>query len=452
MDSREQKFIQLTEFPIPPLVLRLAAPAVASMLITALYNAADSYFVSSISDTAVGSIGVIFSFMAVVQAMGFMFGHGTGNYLSRELGRKNYTDSGAMAVNGFVLAFLSGLLISVCGLIFLEPLARFLGSTETILPYAMDYLRCILIAAPFQTAALCLNNELRFQGNAKYGMLGLGFGALLNIGLDPLLISVADMGVTGAGIATMSSQIISFGILIFCTFRGGNMPMKLSRFRLTGFFLREIFRGGIPSFMRQVIGSVATILLNYALKPYGDNAIAAMTVVSRVMMILVSIIIGVGQGFQPVCGMNYGAGKHGRVLKAFRFAVTLSTVILALGGVFGFIFAKPIVGFFASEAETIEIGARALRYQCLPAVLSGVYMTGSMMLQNLGFSLKATILAIARQGIVFIPLILVLPRLFGLTGAIISQPISDFISFIIAVPMLLPELKRLRGNGSEDNL
>ena len=450
MDSREQKRIQLTTLPIPPLVLRLAAPAVVSMLITALYNAADSYFVSSINDTAVGSIGVIFSFMAVVQAVGFMFGHGAGNYLSRELGRKNYQDSGAMAVNGFVLAFLTGLLISIAGLCFLEPLARFLGSTETILPYATAYLRCILIAAPFQTAALCLNNELRFQGNAKYGMLGLGFGALLNIGLDPLLINVAGLGVTGAGVATMVSQIIGFCVLIFCTFRGGNMPMLLSRFRLTRFYVREIFRGGIPSFMRQVIGSVATILLNYALKPYGDNAIAAMTVVSRVMMILVSIIIGIGQGFQPVCGMNYGAGKRDRVLKAFWFAVSLSTAILGIGGLIGFIFAKPVIGFFASEAETIEIGARALRYQCLPALLSGFYMTGSMMLQNLGISLKATVLSITRQGIIFIPLILILPRLFGLTGAIVCQPISDFISFIIAVPMLLPEIRKLRADGAEN--
>ena len=444
MDSREKKYIKLTTLPIPPLVLRMAAPAVVSMLITAVYNAADSYFVSDINDSAVGSVGVVFSFMAVVQAVGFMFGHGAGNFISRELGKKNYEESGRMAVTSAVLAFSAGLAISAFGLIFLEPLARFLGSTDTILPYAKEYLLYILIAAPFQTCALCLNNELRFQGNAKHGMLGLGFGALLNMGLDPLLISVFHMGVSGAGVATMCSQIIGLCILVFCTFRGGNMPMRLSRFKLTKAYAAEIFRGGIPSFMRQVIGSVATILLNYALKPHGDNAIAAMTVVSRVMMILASIVIGIGQGFQPVCGMNYGAGKIDRVLKAFRFAVLLSTGILLVGSVFGFIFAEPVIGFFAGEDATVEIGVRALRYQCVPAVLSGFYMMGSMMMQNLGFSLKATVLAVARQGIVFIPLILLLPRLFGLTGALAAQPAADLCSFLISVPLLAPEIAKLK--------
>ena len=449
MDSREKKFIRLTTLPIPPLVLRMAAPAVVSMLITAVYNAADSYFVSVIGDSAVGSVGVVFSFMAVIQAFGFMFGHGAGNFISRELGKKNYEDSGRMAVTGVVLAFLTGAVISVSGLLFLEPLARFLGSTDTILPYAKEYLFYILIAAPFQTAALCLNNELRFQGNAKHGMLGLGSGALLNMGLDPLLISVFGLGVSGAGIATMSSQIIGFCILVFCTFRGGNMPLYLNRFRFNGSVAAEILRGGIPSFMRQVIGSVATILLNYALKPYGDNAIAAMTVVSRVMMILASVVIGIGQGFQPVCGMNYGAGKVDRVLKAFRFSVLLSTCVLVVGSVAGYIFTEPIIGFFAGEDATVAIGVRALRYQCIPAVLSGFYMMGSMMMQNLGHSVKATVLAIARQGLLFIPLILVMPRILGLTGAITAQPASDLFSFLISLPLLAPELRKLKKQGTE---
>lgn len=444
MDKTEEKYIKLTTWPVPKLLLTLSAPAIASMLITAVYNAADSYFVSSINDTAVGSIGVIFSFMAIIQAVGFMFGHGAGNFMSRELGKKNYRQAGEIAVTAAVFSFCVGLILSVFGLIFLDELALFLGSTETILPYAKDYLRYILIAAPFQTTALTLNNQLRFQGNAKHGMIGLGFGAILNMGLDPVLISVFDMGVAGAGIATMVSQIISFVILVTMTFRGGNMPMKLTRFRVNAFYIKEIFRGGIPSFGRQVIGSVATILLNYALKPYGDTAIAAMTVVAKVAQILMSILIGLGQGFQPVCGMNYGAGKKDRVLEAFRDTVLMSSAVLVAGSVLGFIFAEPVVGFFASEADTISVGARALRYQAIPASISAFYMIGSMMLQNLGKSFKATVLAISRQGIIFIPLILILPRLFGLTGAIIAQPVSDLISFIVALPLLIPELKKLK--------
>ena len=444
MDKTEAKFIRLTTQPVFKLLCALSAPAIVGMLITAIYNAADSYFVSKINDSAVGSIGVIFSFMAIIQAVGFMCGHGAGNFMSRELGKKNYEDSGKIAVTGAVIAFILGGVLAVSGLCFLDPLAMFLGSTETILPYARDYLRFILIAAPFQTAALTLNNELRFQGNARQGMVGIGFGAILNMGLDPILISVAGLGVTGAGISTMVSQIVSFCLLVFFTFRGGNMPLKLNRFTPNGRFLKEIFRGGIPSFGRQVIGSVATILLNYALKPYGDNAIAAMAVVSKVSMIVLSVVIGLGQGFQPLCGMNFGAKKYDRVLKAFYITVFSSTVVLVLGALAGFLFTQPIISFFASEEETIAIGVKALRLQLLPAVFSAFYLIGSMMLQNLGKSFRATVLAISRQGIMFMPLILILPHFFGLTGALIAQPVSDFLSFLIGVPMVVLQVRELR--------
>lgn len=443
LDKTEEKYIRLTTRPLFPLLTALSAPAVASMLITAVYNAADSYFVSTVNDSAVGSIGVVFSFMAVLQAVGFMFGHGAGNYMSRELGKKNYDGAGRLAVTAFVLSFLTGLVIGVAGLVFLEPLARFLGSTDTILPYAKNYLKYILIAAPFQTASLTLNNQLRFQGNTKHGLIGLGVGAVLNMGLDPLFISGLGMNTDGAGLATMISQIVSFVILVFCTFIGGNMPMKLSRFTLTKAFAKEIFTGGIPSLGRQTIGSVATVLLNFSLKPYGDCAIAAMTVVARITQILLSVLIGLGQGFQPVCGMNYGAEKYDRVIKAFKITVLSGTVVLTLGAVFGCVFAEPLVRVFANEDETIRIAARALRFQLVPAAFSAFYMIGSMLLQNLGRSAKATVLAVSRQGIVFLPLILVLPRIFGLTGALLCQPISDVISIFMSLPMLLPELKKL---------
>ena len=450
MDKTEAKYIRLTTQPVFKLLCALSAPAIVGMLITAIYNAADSYFVSRINDSAVGSIGVIFSFMAIIQAVGFMCGHGAGNFMSRELGKKNYEDSGKIAVTGVVIAFCIGGVLAVGGLCFLDPLAMFLGSTETILPYARDYLRFILIAAPFQTAALTLNNELRFQGNARQGMIGIGFGAVLNMGLDPLLISVVGLGVSGAGISTMVSQIVSFFLLVFFTFRGGNMPLKLNRFSPTGRFLKEIFRGGIPSFGRQVIGSVATILLNYALKPYGDNAIAAMAVVSKVSMIVLSVVIGLGQGFQPLCGMNYGAKKYARLRKAFwvtvkpPITVLSSTVVLVLGALVGFLFTRPVISFFASEEETVVIGVKALRLQMLPAVFSAFYLIGSMMLQNLGKSLRATVLAISRQGIMFMPLILILPRFFGLTGALVAQPVSDFLSFLIGVPLVVSQVRELR--------
>ncbi len=443
MDKTEAKFIKLTTKPLLPLLASLSAPAVASMLITAIYNAADSFFVSKVNDSAVGSIGVIFSFMAVLQAVGFMFGHGAGNYMSRELGKKNYEGAGSIAVTAYVLSFATGAVIGIVGLIFIEPLARLLGSTDTILPYAVNYLKFILIAAPFQTASLTLNNQLRFQGNTKHGLIGLGVGAVLNMGLDPLFIVVLGMNTDGAGLATMLSQMISFCILTGCTFIGGNMPMKLKRFKLNAAVAKEIFFGGLPSLGRQTIGSVATVLLNFALKPYGDCAIAAVAVVARIMQILVSIIIGFGQGFQPVCGMNYGAEKYDRVVNAFKITVITGTVVLVTGAVVGLIFAEPVVSIFANEDETIEIAARVLRLQLVPLAFSAFYLIGSMLLQNLGRSAKATVLAISRQGIVFLPLILILPHFFGLTGAIISQPISDSITAVISLPLLIPDLKTL---------
>jgi len=423
----------------------MSAPAIISMLVTAVYNAADSYFVSSLGDAATGSTGVVYSFMAIRQAVGFMFGHGAGNYMSRQLGKKDYTSSGKIAVTAAVLSFFCGLVLTVAGLIFIEPLALFLGSTKTILPYAKDYLRFILIAAPFQTVSLTLNNQLRFQGNAKHGMLGLGLGAIINMGLDPLFITGLGMGVRGAGLATMISQLFSFCVLVFLTFRGGNMPMKLNRFTPSAEFLKEIFRGGIPSFGRNVIGSVATILLNNVLKANceNDSAIAAMTIVSRVSWILMAVLIGIGQGFQPICGMNYGAKKYDRVLKAFRLAVLSSTAVLFVGGLICFIFARPICSAFATETETIDTAVLALRVQLVPLVFSAFYVIGGMMLQNLGRSLRATVLAISRQGLAFIPLILILPRYFGLGGAIVAQPVADIITGLISVPLLYPELRSL---------
>lgn len=447
MDKKEAKFIQMTTRPVTPLLLKMSAPAVVSMLITAIYNAADSYFVSSVdkgtgSNAAVGSIGVIFSFMAILQAFGFMYGHGSGNYISRELGKKNYADAQKMAVTGVGLSFLTGLLISVLGLTFLDELALFLGSTQTILPYARAYLRYILIAAPFQCAALTMNNQLRFQGNAKHGTIGLGFGALLNMGLDPLLIP--HFGVSGAGIATLVGQTVSFCILIALTFTGGNLSMKPRAFSVTGARLTEILRGGVPSFARQIIGSVATILLNYALKEFGsDDAIAAMSVVGRMTMIVASVVIGIGQGFQPICGMNYGAGKIDRVLSAFYKAVLLSTGVYVLGAVVGIPFAPLILPHFVTGGA-IPIGVRALRYQLVPMIFSAYYMTGSMMLQNLGASGKATVLAVARQGLTFIPLILILPRFMGLEGALLAQPISDLICVLLAFPLMIPETRKLK--------
>ena len=301
----------------------------------------DTYFVGQLhSNSATGAVGVVFSLMAVIQAVGFFFGHGSGNYISRQLGRHETADAEKMAATGVTLAFLAGCVILVLGQIFLTPLARLLGSTDTILPYARSYLRIILLGAPYMTASFVLNNQLRFQGSAAYGMVGIAAGAVLNVGLDPLLIFGLNMGVAGAALATILSQLASFCMLLLGCARGGNLRIRLKNLCVRRDLFLEIGKGGLPSLCRQGLASIATICLNRSAGLYGDAAIAAMSVVSRAMMLAQSALIGFGQGFQPVCGFNYGAGLYHRVKEGFRFCVKWSTVFLTAVSVLGLVLAR----------------------------------------------------------------------------------------------------------------
>jgi len=320
MITQEEKFIQMTQPPVEKLILKLAVPCIISMLVTSFYNMADTFFVGMLkSNAATGAVGVVFSMMAIIQAVGFFFGQGSGNYISRMLGQKHYDEASTMAANGFFLSLATGVLICVLGQIFLEPLAYLLGSTDTILPYTKEYLRVILLGAPWMMASLVLNNQLRFQGSAMYSMVGITTGAVLNIALDPIMIFTLDLGVAGAGWATIISQFVSFLILLTGCAKGSNIHIKPKYFRINWFYLKQMARGGLPSLARQSLASVATICLNHAARPYGDVVIAAMGVVQRIAMFGASAMIGFGQGFQPFCGFNYGAGLYKRVKKGFWF-------------------------------------------------------------------------------------------------------------------------------------
>lgn len=349
-----------------------------------------------------------------------------------------------MAANGFFLAFLCGLFVMAGGLVFLKPLAVALGSTPTILPYTEDYLRIILIGAPFMTSSLVLNNQLRFQGSAAYAMVGIVTGAVINIVLDPLLIFVCGMGVAGAAAATVISQFCSFLLLLFQSRKGGNIRIQFCNFKPNGHYVKEICRGGIPSLCRQGLASISGILLNHGAGLHGDEAIAAMSIVSRVTMFASSALIGFGQGFQPVCGFNYGAKLYGRVREGFAFCVKYATLFLVGISIVGALLAPGIIGLFRKgDAEVIEIGALALRMQCLAFPLTGWIIMSNMMLQSIGKALKASILAAARQGLFFIPLILLLPRIFGLFGVEVCQTVSDVLSFALAVPLCVSVLKEM---------
>ena len=445
MDEQQaQKFHQMTETPVGPLICRLALPCILSMLVTAFYNMADTFFVGMLkNDSVTGAVGVVFSLMAVIQAVGFFFGHGSGNFISRELGKQHFDEASNMAATGFFSALATGLLICVLGQVFLEPLAVLLGSTPTILPYSTAYLRVILIGAPWMTASLVLNNQLRFQGSAVYGMVGIISGAVLNIALDPLLIFGFDMGIAGAAWATIFSQFVSFCLLLVGCSRGGNLRIRISRVQLKWFYFKRIIQGGLPSLGRQGLASVATICLNRAAGPYGDAAIAAMSVVQRIMMFGASTMIGFGQGFQPVCGFNYGARLYKRVRDGFWFCVKTATVFLLAVGILGFVFAPQLIALFRDSPEVIAFGAAALRFQCVTFFFQGWIVMSNMMLQTMGRTVPATFLAMARQGIFFIPLVWILSSTLGFLGVQMTQAVSDVLTLACAIPIQMKVLREL---------
>lgn len=449
----EEKRKYLTEEKIPTLVLNMAVPSIISMLITSFYNMADTFFVGQIGTTATAAVGVIFPLMSIIQALGFTFGHGSGNYISRKLGQGEVEDAKKMAATGFVSALVAGAIFGLVGLIFLDGLVGILGATPTIAPYARQYAMYILIGTPFMASSLVLNNQLRFQGSAFFGMIGMGVGAVLNIALDPLFIFALDMGVSGAALATILSQIVSFCLLLRGCTRGGNIAISLKNFSPSWARYKEIARGGTPSLFRQGLGSVATICLNFAAGIYGDAAIAGMSIVTRVLQFANSAIIGLGQGFQPVCGFNYGAKLYGRVRKAFWFTVSLAFCVLLIGSIVGIAFAPQIIAIFRKEdLEVIKIGALSLRLQCIFLPLSAFVVGSNMMLQTIGKPVKASISAAARTGLFFVPAILILPQFFGLLGVQMSQAVADLCSFVLCVPLAgttLLEMKRLEKERAE---
>lgn len=429
--SQEQKFEMMTEAPIPGLIGRLAVPTIISMLITSFYNMADTFFVGKIGTSATAAVGVVFPVMAIIQALGFFCGHGSGNSISRHLGSKDVQSARELASTGFFLAFALGTLLMVLGLVFLDPLSHLLGSTKTIFPYTRDYLRFILLGAPYMTAQLVLNNQLRFQGNAFYAMIGITSGGVLNVILDPIFIFVFDLGISGAAIATILSQFVSFCLLLVGLRVSKCIPIHLRNVRLTALRLREIMGGGLPSLFRQGLGSVATTTLNIAANPYGDAAIAAMSVVSRIMMFANSALIGFGQGFQPVCGFNYGAGRNDRVREAFWFCVKVSTAVLLGLAVLGGFLSGHLIWIFRNDPDVIQIGTTALRFQCVTFALNGWIIMNNMMMQTMGKTVPATILAASRQGLFFIPALLILPQFLGLTGIQCAQAVSDVFTFAL---------------------
>lgn len=442
--AQENKYIRMTTLPVRRLVCSMALPSIASMLVTAFYNMADTFFVGKISTQATGAIGIVFSYMALVQAISFFFGHGCGNYISRELGRKNIDKAQQMASAGFFTAVFTGIFIGITGTLFMKPVLHALGATDTIMPEAEKYFRYILIATPFIMGSFVLNNIMRMQGNARLAVIGIAAGALLNVGLDPLFIFGFRMGITGASLATAISQAVGFVILLILSGRKDGVKISWSNYHMSWRKFGEIVAGGVPSLARQGLMSIATICLNHAAKPYGDSAIAAFSVVTRITMIASSALIGFGQGFQPVCGFNYGAKLYGRVKEAFKFCVVVATIAMTAIGVCGYIWAGPVVRLFRKDdAELIRTGIDALRYQCITMPLSGFVVMCNMFLQNTRKTIRATVMAMSRQGIMFIPALFIMGALMKLTGIEMAQSVADILSFVLAIPLCASAMKEM---------
>lgn len=448
--TQEEQYKKMTETPVGPLIFSLGLPTVVSMLVTNIYNMADTYFVGTIGTSASGATGIVFALMGILQAFGFMYGHGAGSNISRRLGAKDVEKARRYSAASFYLSVLTGLAIMAAGLLFMDPLMRLLGSTETILPYARIYAFYILIAGPAFTSSCVLNNILRYEGRAFYAMIGLTAGGILNIFGDALFVNVMRMGIAGAGLSTAISQYISMGILMLPYLQGKTQSsIRISYFHPDSEIVSGIVSVGMPSFLRQGLNSASTMILNVCAGPYGDAAVAAISIVSRIMNFLSCMAIGIGQGFQPVSAFNYGAGFFSRVKEGYLVSLKYGTILMVGFAAAGFFFSGGLITLFRDDPAVIAIGAAALRLQCISLILMPVSIFGNMLFQSIGLSRTASFLAALRSGLVLIPAVWILTSLFHLTGLESAQAVSEAVSALITIPITYRFLKELPPDRAE---
>lgn len=443
----------MTKMPVEKLILILGLPSTVSVMITHIYNLVDTYFVGKIGTSASGAIGIIFGLMAVIQAFGFMFGQGSGNIISRMLGAKQDNEANIVASTAIISSFSVGLIITILGISNINPLLFLLGSTDTIYPYAEKYAFWILIASPFTMCSLAINNLFRYQGKAYLGMIAMCSGAFLNMILDPILIFSFDMGITGAGLSTAISQIISFSI-IFTLFSSRYCQLSFSFpgikriIQLNG----DICITGLPAMFRQGLGSISTMLLNRGARMFGDAAVASMSIVGRVTFLAFATGLGIAQGYQPVAGYNYGSGNYKRVMKGFLFTIIMSEIILVMFACIALTYTSEIISIFRDDENVIEIGEIALKYASVGVVFLPVTVCTNIVYQSIGENRIASILAIMRSGAFFIPYILVLPKVFGMFGVMISQPCADITAALTTIPFAVIIYRKLGEKFSESEV
>ena len=442
------QYDKMTKQPVGSLVIKLGIPTTLSMLVTNIYNMVDTMFVGKLGTSASGAVGIVFGFMSILQAFGFLFGQGAGSIISRRLGNKDEDSASVVASTAFFSSMFMGLLIGILGTVFNTKMVYLLGSTDTILPYAKTYSLFIMAAAPFMTSTFTMNNILRFEGKASLSMVGLMTGAILNMVGDPILMFGLDMGIAGAGLSTAISQFVSFCVLL-SMFLSGKTQSKLSVRKITREFnvLFDIVATGFPSLVRQGLQAVSTMILNQQARIYGDAAVAAMSIVSRISFFIFAVGLGIGQGFQPVCGFNYGARKFSRVKEAFSFTLVAGEVLLGMFAVAGLLFSNQAIAVFRDDAEVIAFGTPALRYQCMALFLNPLIVLSNMTLQSTGQRAWATFLSMMRSGLYLIPMIYILTYTMGARGIQLAQPLSDVLSFATALPVIVNFIRKLPEDG-----
>ncbi len=450
-ELEKKQFKKMTQTPIARLIIGLGIPTTLSMMVTSLYNLADTVFVSMIgNDSVTAAVSNLLALMSIIQAIGFTYGMGSGSLVSRVLGKRDKDGADRIASSSLFIALISGLLIMGVGLAFLTPMLKLFGSIDgEVLRYSQEYAVYILISAPFMCMSFVLNNVLRAEGKAVLSMIGLVVGAVLNVALDPLLIFVAGMGVSGAGLATCISQIVGFCVLT-AMFLCGKTVVRLRirsiarSFKVYG----DVIATGFPSFCRQVLASLCTVFLNHAANTYGGQAAqAAFGVVNKVFMLAFSLALGIGQGYQPVLGYNYSAKRYDRVKKAYVFTLVFSTVMMAAFASVCAVVAPNIMRWFSLSDKAMEIGTTSLRLQCLCMPLLPLNFMAGLTYQVVGNKVIASLLSITRQGVFYVPGIFLLPKFWGLFGVECCQSVSDVLSFLFSIPFTIiffRDLKRLQ--------
>ncbi len=443
--ATEQHYIKMTQTPVSRLILRLGLPTTVSMLITSIYNMADTYFVGTLGESAQAATGILFALQSVIQGIAFMLGHGSGSLVAKSLARRDTDEASEYVSTAFFTGSGVGILITTLGLIFLAPLMELLGSTKTILPYAKDYGMWVLISCPFMICSLILNNNLRYEGKAFYAMFGLTTGGVLNIFGDYILVKVLNKGVYGAGLATAASQFVSFCILLVMYFCFAQSKLRFGYISRKAAVYLDIARVGFPSFVRQGLNAISGSLLNHMTKPFEDAAIAAMSVVNRYSMFVMCVGLGIGQGFQPVAAFNYEAKKISRVKKGLMFTMSCSFIFVGVLSILTLFFSDNIILWFQTEPLVVQIGAKALRFAALGLLFMPISVPVNMLYQSIRKAGIATFLSMLRSGAILIPVLLIGVPLIGLTGIQMAQPLSDCITGLISIPFILHFLKTPEG-------